>query len=124
MSWGCGGVRGAFDYEFAVFRLDFQNQVVTGNSDPTLSQSNAGATLHQGAEAALGYRLREGVGLSGNLTWVPVSRFESGENEGNRIPYSPRFLANVALDLAHGPLRATLIVTVATFDVAVPSPAR
>lgn len=106
---GVRGMRGAFDYEFAVFRLDFQNQVVTGNSDPTLSQSNAGATLHQGAEAALGYQLSEAIGLSANATWVPISRFESGENQGNRIPYSPRFLANVALDLAHGPLRATLM---------------
>lgn len=106
---GIRGAQGVFHYELAVFRLDFQNQVVTGNSDPTLSQSNAGATLHQGAELALGYQWHEAIGLSGNLTWVPISRFESGENAGNRIPYSPRVLANVALDLAHGPLRATLM---------------
>jgi Fe(3+) dicitrate transport protein len=106
---GVRGAQGAFDYELALFRMDFQNQVVTGNSDPTLSQSNAGETLHQGAEVALGYRLTEGLGLSGNVTWVPVSRFESGENEGNRIPYSPRVLANLALDVHHGPLRTTLL---------------
>jgi Fe(3+) dicitrate transport protein len=105
---GVRGAEGAFDYELALFRLDFKNQVVTGNSDPTLSQSNAGETLHQGAEIALGYRLTEGVGLSGNVTWVPVSRFESGENAGNRIPYSPRVLANLALDVHLGPLRTNL----------------
>jgi Fe(3+) dicitrate transport protein len=106
---GVRGTRGVFDYELALFRLDFQNQVVTGNSDPTLSQSNAGATLHQGAELALGYRLTDGVALSGNATWVPVSRFETGANEGNRIPYSPRVLANLALEVHRGPLRTTLL---------------
>ncbi|TVP43409.1 MAG: TonB-dependent receptor [Gemmatimonadales bacterium] len=106
---GVRGTRNAFDYEFAVFRMDFQNQVVTGNSDPTLSQSNAGETLHQGAEMALGYRLIEGLALSGNVTWVPVSRFQTGANEGNRIPYSPRVLANLSLDFHHGPLRTALV---------------
>ncbi len=107
---GIRGTRGALDYELALFRLDFRNQVVTGNSDPTLSRSNAGETLHQGAELGLGYRLAEGLGLSGNVTWVPVSRFESGESAGNRIPYAPRVLANLALDLRHGPLRSSVLV--------------
>jgi len=107
---GVRGIRGAFDYELALFRLDFTNQVVTGNSDPTLSQSNAGATLHQGAEVALGYRLSQRWALSSNVTWVPVSRFETGPNEGNRIPYSPRVLANLALDYHQGPLRASVLV--------------
>lgn len=107
---GIRGTEGVFEYELALFRLDFQNQVVTGNSDPTLSQSNAGATLHQGAELALGYQLVRGVGLSGNVTWVPVSRFQTGPNEGNRIPYSPRVLANVALDVQHGPVRTAVSV--------------
>ncbi len=106
---GVRGVRDALDYELALFRMDFQNQVVTGNSDPNLSQSNAGATLHQGVELALGYRLTEALTLSGNVTWVPVSRFETGPNEGNRIPYSPRILANVSVDVRHGPLRASLL---------------
>jgi Fe(3+) dicitrate transport protein len=107
---GVRGAQGALDYELVAFRMDFQNQVVTGNSDPTLSQSNAGATLHQGAELALGYRFDQGLALSGNLTWVPVSRFLTGPNEGNRIPYSPRVLANVALDYHVGSLRTGLLV--------------
>ncbi len=106
---GVRGTRGALQYELALFRLDFQNQVVTGNSDPRLSRSNAGATLHQGAELSLGYGLAEGLALSGNLTWVPVSRFESGEHAGNRIPYAPRVLANLALDYRRGPLRASVM---------------
>ncbi len=107
---GVRGIRGPFDYELALFRLDFQNQVVTGNSDPQLSQSNAGATLHQGAELALGYRLTGAIGLSGNVTWVPLSRFETGPNSGNRIPYSPRVLANLSLDYREGPIRAAVLV--------------
>jgi Fe(3+) dicitrate transport protein len=106
---GVRGAHGAFAYELALFRMDFRNQVVTGNSDPTLSQSNAGETLHQGAELSLGYRLAQGIALSGNVSWVPVSRFETGENAGNRIPYSPRVLANLALDLHRGPLRTSLL---------------
>jgi len=107
---GVRGSQGALDYEFALFRLEFQNQVVTGNSDPTLSQSNAGETLQQGAEFSLGYELSRAVALSGNVTWVPVSRFESGEYAGNRIPYAPRVLANAVLDHRHGPLRTALSV--------------
>lgn len=107
---GIRGAREAFTYELALFRLDFQNQVVTGNTDPRLSRSNAGKTLHQGAEVALGYRFAEGLELSGNVTWVPTSRFESGEHAGNRIPYAPRVLANLALDVESGPLRSSLLV--------------
>ncbi len=105
---GVRGSRGALAYELALFRLGFQNQVVTGNSDPTLSQSNAGETLHQGVEISLAYPLAPGLGLSGNATWVPVSRFQTGEHAGNRIPYAPRVLANLALDFRHGPLRTAL----------------
>jgi Fe(3+) dicitrate transport protein len=107
---GVRGVEGAFEYELAAFRMDFQNQVVTGNSDPTLSQSNAGQTLHQGAELALAYRIARGVTLSGNATWVPISRFETGSNAGNRIPYSPKLLANLGVDVSHGPLRTALML--------------
>lgn len=107
---GIRGILNALDYELALFRMDFQNQVVTGNSDPRLSRSNAGATLHQGAELSVGYRLTQELGLSGNVTWVPVSRFETGPNEGNRIPYAPRVLVNIALDYRQGPLRASALV--------------
>jgi Fe(3+) dicitrate transport protein len=106
---GIRGVWADLSYDLAAFRMDFQNQVVTGNSDPNLSQSNAGETLHQGAELALAYGLPAGLTLSGNATWVPVSRFETGDNQGNRIPYSPRILANVSLDYSNGPFRASVL---------------
>lgn len=109
LEMGVRGQQGQFGYELAVFRMDFSNQVVTGNTDPNLSQSNAGETLHQGAELALDYQLAGGFSVSGNLTWVPTSRFETGENRGNRIPYSPKLLGNLALDYTNGAFRGALL---------------
>lgn len=105
------GVRGGVDrltYELTGFYMDFDNQVVTGNSDPNLSQSNAGETKHYGLEAALGYELGGGFSVDGNLTWVPYSRFETGENSGNRLPYAPKLLANVALNYTQGKFSTSL----------------
>lgn len=99
---GLRGVAGRVNYEVALFRMDFDNQVVTGNSDPTLSQSNAGKTLHQGSELSVGFDLGAGFALDGNLTWVPTSEFRGGANRGNRIPYSPELLANLALGYTSG----------------------
>jgi Fe(3+) dicitrate transport protein len=106
---GVRGGHGGFSYELTAFRMDFDNQVVTGNSNPLLSRSNAGKTLHQGAEAALSYDLSAGFRVSTNLTWVPTSRFESGDNLGNRIPYSPKVIANLAIEYSQGGLRTALM---------------
>lgn len=105
------GIRGAVDrmsYELTGFYMDFDNQVVTGNSDPNLSQSNAGETKHYGLEAGLGYELGGGFSVDTNLTWVPYSKFETGENSGNRLPYAPKFLANVALNYTQGKFSSSL----------------
>jgi Fe(3+) dicitrate transport protein len=106
---GVRGVLGAFNYDVAAFRMDFRNQVVTGNSDPNLSQSNAGKTLHQGVEIALGYELGAGFSVDSNLTYVPDSEFKSGDNDGNRVPYAPKWLGNLALGYSNGDLRAALM---------------
>ncbi|MAD73583.1 MAG: TonB-dependent siderophore receptor [Rheinheimera sp.] len=95
---GLRGKQGAINYEVAAFAMDFSNQVVTGNSDPNLSQSNAGATEHVGMEFLLGYQLGGGFSIDSNATWVPTSEFKSGENQGNRLPYAPKILANLALN--------------------------
>lgn len=107
---GVRGHYGALTFEAAVFRMDFDNQVVTGNSDPNLSQSNAGKTLHQGGELALAYDLGAGFALSGNVTYIPTSKFESGEHEGNRVPYAPKLLANAALEYSQAGFRTALMV--------------
>ncbi|MFU8763972.1 MAG: TonB-dependent receptor family protein [Haliea sp.] len=105
---GVRGLQGALSYEVAAFYMDFDNQVVTGNSDSNLSQSNAGKTLHQGMELVLGYELGAGFSLDTNFTWVPDSEFRSGENRGNRLPYAPEYLANASLNYSDGKLSAAL----------------
>ncbi|UQB42178.1 TonB-dependent receptor [Thiomicrospira microaerophila] len=107
------GVRGASDsirYELTAFHMDFSNQVVTGNSDPNLSRSNAGKTLHQGVEAAFGIDLQGGFSIDTNLTYIPTSKFESGDNKGNRISYSPELIANLILGYQTGGLRTELAI--------------
>ena len=106
------GVRGqvdSFNYEIAAFFMDFSNQVVTGNSDPNLSQSNAGATEHYGMEFLAGYNFENGFDIDANATWVPKSEFDSGEYAGNRLPYAPKGTANLALNYSLEKLRASLI---------------
>lgn len=95
---GVRGNHGLLNYELAAFYMDFENQVVTGNSNPLLSQSNAGETRHGGFELVLGYEIGGGFSVDGNATWVPESEFRTGDNKGNRIPYSPEYLANLALN--------------------------
>ncbi|WP_423185211.1 TonB-dependent receptor family protein [Alishewanella sp. d11] len=94
---GLRGTAGAVTYEMSAFYMDFANQVVTGNSDPNLSQSNAGETEHTGMELVFNYNFGGGFKLETNATWVPTSEFKTGVNAGNRIPYAPKILANVAL---------------------------
>jgi Fe(3+) dicitrate transport protein len=94
---GLRGKQGAITYEAAAFVMDFSNQVVTGNSDPNLSQSNGGETEHLGMELLLAYDIGSGFYIDTNATFIPTSEFKTGENSGNRLPYAPRVIANVAL---------------------------
>ena len=106
------GLRGqyeGFSYEMAAFFMDFSNQVVTGNSDPNLSQSNAGATEHYGMEFLTSYDFENGFAVDANATWVPKSEFKSGEYLGNRLPYAPKLTANLALNYRFEQLQASVI---------------
>lgn len=105
---GFRGASGRVSYELTGFYMDFENQVVTGNTDPNLSQSNAGETKHYGLEAALGYDLGGGFSIDGNVTWVPYSKFETGDNKGNRLPYAPKYLANLSLNYTEGKFSSAL----------------
>ena len=105
---GLRGKQGAVNYEVAAFLMDFNNQVVTGNSDPNLSQSNGGKTEHYGMEFMLGYELGGGFSIDTNATWVPKSEFTSGDNQGNRLPYAPKIIANLALNYQHEKLSTAL----------------
>ncbi|MCH8500430.1 MAG: TonB-dependent receptor [Aliidiomarina sp.] len=106
------GVRGAVErisYEVAAFMMDFDNQVVTGNSDPNLSQSNAGKTEHYGVELQFAVDLGAGLQLDTNATWIPKSEFMTGEFRGNRIPYAPEYMANLGLSYRYEGFSAALM---------------
>jgi Fe(3+) dicitrate transport protein len=107
---GVRGVNGALNYEVAAFYMDFDNQVVTGNSDPNLSQSNAGQTTHAGMEASIGYVFGNGFSIDANATWVPESDFETGDYRGNRLPYAPKVLANLSLNYQRGDFSGGVLV--------------
>jgi Fe(3+) dicitrate transport protein len=107
---GIRGTHGALTYEVAAFNMDFDNQVVTGNSDPNLSQSNAGETTHRGMEFSVGYIFGNGLSIDANATWVPESDFKSGAYAGNRLPYAPEHIANLALNYQSGNLRTGFLV--------------
>jgi len=100
------GLRGGGDrvrYEVAFFRMDFDNQIIPANSNSQFQVTNGGETLHQGIEAGLGVELGGGFSLDTNLTYIPDAEF-SGDRfdrngvlttpDGNRIPYTPEWVAN------------------------------
>ena len=107
---GLRGKSGELTYEIAGFFMDFSNQVITGNSDPTLSRSNGGETEHLGMEFLLAYELGGGFTIDTNATYVPSSEFKSGENQGNRLPYAPKIIANLGLSYTNDDLTSALTV--------------
>ncbi|MGY6631155.1 MAG: TonB-dependent receptor family protein [Wenzhouxiangella sp.] len=108
---GLRGGRGGFRYELTAFQMDFSNQVDPGISGIRLP--NEGSALIRGAEASVRYDFDNGVGLSGNLTWIPTAEFgedRPGEAlDGNRLPYSPEWTANLTLSYRNGDLRTALL---------------
>ena len=105
---GIRGSQGSLAFEVAAFAMDFSNQVVTGNTDPNLSQSNAGKTEHKGMEFALAYDFGAGFSLDTNATWIPTSKFKTGDHQGNRLPYAPKFMANLGLNYSADQLTLAL----------------
>lgn len=114
------GIRGgdqAFSYELTAFHMDFDNQIIPANSNTDFQNTNGGETLHQGLEGAVGVELGAGFRLDANATWVPVAEFaddrfdENGDLEtekGNRITYTPKWVANTSLSHVWGDLRTSL----------------
>ncbi|CAG4885341.1 TonB-dependent receptor [Georgfuchsia toluolica] len=113
------GVRGAVDrlsYEATAFHMDFDNQIIpqseSGGVGATVT--NAGKTLNQGLEGAIGYDLGAGWGVDTNATWVPTAKFNSTkmvagiDRNGNRLPYAPKLTSNLALKHTAGGLKSSL----------------
>ncbi|OYX26236.1 MAG: hypothetical protein B7Z03_14935 [Hydrogenophilales bacterium 32-62-9] len=113
------GVRGTaqrLSYEATAFRMDFANQIIpqseSGGVGATVT--NAGATLNQGLEGAIGYDLGAGWGVDANATWVPTAKFNSTkivggiDRNGNRLPYAPELTANLSVSYRVGGLKTSL----------------
>ena len=116
------GLRGGGDrlrYELAVFRMDFDNQIIPANSNSQFQVTNGGKTLHQGLEAGLGVQLGGGFSLDTNFTYIPDAEF-SGDRfdrngvlttpDGNRIPYTPEWVANLGVVYSRANFRGGLYV--------------
>ena len=105
------GVRGQTQkasYEFTLFRLEFDNQVVQATESGGVGtiNTNAGSTLNQGLEAAVDLEIASGVNLKANYTYLPTAQLtttriiNSVDRNGNRLSYAPEHLANLTLAYA------------------------
>lgn len=115
------GLRGSFaglDFEAAVFRMDFDNQIIPANSNSQFQVTNGGKTLHQGLEFGVG-RAFGPFSLDANVTYIPDAEFVGDRlssagavttPDGNRIPYTPEWIANLTLRYERGPLGGSLRV--------------
>lgn len=110
--------------EASLFEMDFTNQIVpaslAGGSGATLT--NAGRTLHRGAELAAEWRDdRHTLAPHARVawTWLPIARYVGtrysaipGHTDvdvgGNRLPYAAHHSATVTLGVRRGPLAAQL----------------
>ena len=100
MELGLRGRSGAFSYDSAIFSMNFSNQIVNQSLAAGISKANGGKSLHQGAEAALGYELGYGWAVNANATYIPVAKFvgtNSLGRDGNRIPYTPKLTSNLGV---------------------------
>lgn len=111
LEFGLRGDSGPWSYSATAFQMDFSNQVDPGVSD--IRAPNEGSALHRGLEAALGYEIGNGFRVDGNFTWIPTAEFREdrpGEAlRGNRLPYAPERMANLALAYEIGPLQTALL---------------
>lgn len=113
------GVRGAMDrltYEATAFQMDFTNQIIPQSQSGGIGATvtNAGETLHRGLEGGVGYLITSNWSVNANATYLPTAKFDSTkliggiDRNGNRLPYAPEWVSNVALNYQSGGLRTGL----------------
>jgi len=102
------------------FRMDYENQIIPASlaGGVGAALTNAGETLHQGAELYLRFdsapifESRHNVYVRTNYTWLPtaeftgtrfsnVSGFGAVSVTGNRLPYAPENLLTSSLGYSH-----------------------
>lgn len=116
---GLRGQQQQFKYELAYFRMDFDNQIIPANSNSQFQRTNGGETLHQGLEGQFNWQLNDAFNLTANATYVPDAEFDGARYnaqgdvttpDGNRVTYTPKWIANMALEHHYGKLRTSLSV--------------
>lgn len=114
---GLRGASGRLSYEATLFRMDFDNQIIPANSNSNFQRTNGGETLHQGLEGALAVDLGAGFVLKTSATYIADAEFNGDRldangnvttPDGNRVTYTPEWVANVSLEYAVGGLRSSL----------------
>jgi Fe(3+) dicitrate transport protein len=108
------------DLQAAVFRTDFDNQVVVGSIAGGSTPLAQGETEYAGLELALGYnrdalQRREGeIYANLALTWMPTAdqttvlqrvdtgAAANGSVSGNRLPYAPEFASTFRIGYVKG----------------------
>lgn len=101
------GIRGAANgmrYEATLFSMDFANQIINQSASAGITRTNAGKTLNQGLEGALGVDLTTAWSVESNLTYLPTAKYNSNRTgstdnvQNNRLPYAPKLTANASLN--------------------------
>jgi Fe(3+) dicitrate transport protein len=105
------GVRGRVDrlrYEATLFQMDFSNQITPQAESAGITQTNAGETLHRGAEVSLIVPIGRFLSIDGNFTWIPTAEYQStpllgNDIKGNRLVYAPEYISALSLNYRNGP---------------------
>lgn len=119
VSWefGLRGQQDALSYEMTAFRMDFDNQIIPANSNSDFQSTNGGKTYNQGLEGAVNLELDNGFDVFANLTWVIDAQFKGDRynkngtlksRDGDRVPYTPEWIANLGLGYTYAGLRTQL----------------
>ncbi|HLT89324.1 MAG TPA: TonB-dependent receptor [Woeseiaceae bacterium] len=118
------GVRGRtrgerIRYELTAFRMDFDNQIIPANSNSEFQVTNGGKTFHQGLEGGLGIDVGGGFTVDATFTYVPDAEFDGDRfdrdgvlttPDGNRIPYTPEWVANLGIAYTRDKFRGAVNV--------------
>ena len=119
VSWELGlrGQQDAVRYELTAFRMDFDNQIIPANSNPDFQTTNGGKTFNQGLEGAVSLEFENGFDVFANLTWIANAEFKGDRynkngslksKDGDRVPYTPEWVANLGLGYTYAGLRSQL----------------
>ncbi|MFI4969810.1 MAG: TonB-dependent receptor [Lysobacterales bacterium] len=96
---------GRFEWDVSVFRMNFNNLVVTTEQDGLPAKANAGKEKFKGAELEARWNLVDGFSVTGTYAhhdtrfgdYVAVEDGELQQFKGNRLELSPQNLASVGL---------------------------